>query len=145
MGNDDILLGGSGNDQLYGGTGNDLLLGGANNDLLYGESGNDDLWGGTGNDTYIGSISEIGIDFINDDKSATGQTGYGGGNDVVKFIDTDIYSLFINQVNGDDLYVGNTSYTKGVVIEDFFQGGNNTIEILADNYGNQFDLTLFLA
>jgi Ca2+-binding RTX toxin-like protein len=50
----DILIGGAGNDLLDGGSGNDLLLGGAGNDTLKGRDGNDILLGGLGNDVLEG-------------------------------------------------------------------------------------------
>jgi Ca2+-binding RTX toxin-like protein len=64
-GNDDFIVGNSGNDTLYGGGGgNDTLIGGDGNDNLYGEArgdmllrggdGNDNLYGGSGNDSFYG-------------------------------------------------------------------------------------------
>ena len=85
MGGDDVLLGESGNDTLYGGTGEDLLLGGDNNDILYGGQGNDRLWGGTGDDSYVGYVSDSGIDTINDDKSPTGRERLANYTYVLKF------------------------------------------------------------
>ncbi len=60
-GGDDVVTGGSGDDQLYGnhgsdtlsgGAGDDELLGGQDNDTLSGGKGDDTLYGGTGNDTF---------------------------------------------------------------------------------------------
>ena len=50
----DVLTGGSGNDQLFGGAGNDTLLGKGGDDLLFGGAGNDTLIGGTGSDQMFG-------------------------------------------------------------------------------------------
>lgn len=50
----DKLLGGAGNDQLSGDWGNDLLDGGAGNDVLSGGWDNDKLYGGAGNDQLSG-------------------------------------------------------------------------------------------
>lgn len=141
MGGDDVLLGESGNDTLYGGTGEDLLLGGDNNDILYGGQGNDRLWGGTGDDSYVGYVSDSGIDTINDDKSPTGQTGYGGGNDKLFMQDVALADLFVTQSGNNLLITTNAdaadgTMDSGIVIEDFFLGGNNVIEeiITSDNY-----------
>jgi Ca2+-binding RTX toxin-like protein len=50
----DVLTGGSGNDQLFGGTGNDVLNGRGGNDLLFGGAGDEVLTGGAGNDQLFG-------------------------------------------------------------------------------------------
>jgi Ca2+-binding RTX toxin-like protein len=50
----DVLIGGSGNDDLDGGEGRDLLLGGAGDDVLDGGPGLDALYGGPGADTLDG-------------------------------------------------------------------------------------------
>ena len=47
---DNIILGGAGNDKLYGGSGDDRLDGGTGDDYLYGGSGDDILDGGSGDD-----------------------------------------------------------------------------------------------
>lgn len=82
------------------------------------------------------------MDLINDDKSASEATGFGGGTDVIRFLD----------VNGADLrlfHIGNHLYitdvidvadgyiNAGVVIENFYSGGNNLIEYVigVDNTG----------
>ena len=68
----DLLLGGTGNDQLFGLAGNDILLAGAGNDqldggegddLLYGEAGNDTLIGSKGNDQFVGGIGTNTADY----------------------------------------------------------------------------------
>jgi Ca2+-binding RTX toxin-like protein len=50
----DVLTGGSGNDQLFGGAGDDTLLGKGGNDLLFGGAGDDVLTGGDGDDQVFG-------------------------------------------------------------------------------------------
>ncbi len=52
VGADNILTGGSGNDQLSGGLGDDTLIGNAGDDTLNGGTGNDFMQGGAGNDLY---------------------------------------------------------------------------------------------
>jgi Ca2+-binding RTX toxin-like protein len=55
---DDVLTGGSGNDEFHGGDGNDTLDGAAGNDLLYGDAGNDTLIGGSGADSMFGGLGD---------------------------------------------------------------------------------------
>lgn len=72
--NNNLLVGGAGNDTIYGGTGSDYLFGaagkdnldgGADNDYLTGGTGNDKLTGGDGFDTYYFSAGD-GKDTITD-------------------------------------------------------------------------------
>lgn len=140
-GGNDVLLGGTGNDVNYGGAGNDSIYDGAGADTLVGGAGDDILWGGAGNDAYWYYDGD-GLDVINDDKAPTGATGFGGGTDVLHFqyAEADIY---IGYIPGDNnLYVTTNAdladgqMDEGVIIEDFFLGGNNVIEtiITSDNH-----------
>ncbi|WP_281560384.1 hypothetical protein [Thalassomonas sp. RHCl1] len=146
MGNNDTLLGQSGDDTLFGGDGDDLLLGGDGADRLVGQNGNDRLWGATGDDVYYSSAGYSGFDTINDDKSPTGQTGYGGGNDTLVMQDITAAELAIYRI-GDDLYVtskadaADGSIDTGAIIEDFFLGGNNVVEFIAGSDGLGYDTT----
>ncbi len=54
LGNDDILLGGTGVDRIWGGDGGDTIGGNGDNDFLYGEAGGDTLRGDAGNDHLVG-------------------------------------------------------------------------------------------
>jgi len=57
---DDVIVGGRGDDQLFGMRGDDLVKGGAGEDRIWGNSGNDDLRGGKGDDElYGGSGNDI--------------------------------------------------------------------------------------
>ena len=148
-GGHDILIGGEGNDTLVGGAGNDRLFAGDGNDLLYGGTGAELLYGGAGNDQYNYKVSDGGQDTINDDRSAGGNTGYGGGTDVLWFQDAAFSELTAIQ-KGDNLVITTkVDYAdgvadSGVVIEDFFLGGNNVIEFLVDETQGAFDLTTLL-
>ncbi len=51
---DDGLFGGAGNDDMHGNVGQDTLVGGADTDTLHGEDGQDALLGGPGNDSLFG-------------------------------------------------------------------------------------------
>jgi Ca2+-binding RTX toxin-like protein len=54
----DVLTGGSGNDEFHGGDGDDILDGGDGNDLLFGDWGNDILLGGNGADSLFGGMGD---------------------------------------------------------------------------------------
>lgn len=71
----DVLIGGEGDDSLNGGSGDDSLTGGAGDDNLYGGSGTNTLVGGDGNDDYnIDSSTDIIIESPID--SSTPGAGY---------------------------------------------------------------------
>jgi hypothetical protein len=150
-GGSDTLVAGNGNDILDGRSGNDILFGQDGNDILYGGSGSDILWGGLGNDQYNFQHGTGGIDTINDDKSPTGQTGYGGGSDSLWMQDVDLYDIYL-EPNGNDLWVTDVNdaadgvMDSGIVIEDFFSGGNNVIEYIygADPSDGRYDLSSYV-
>jgi Ca2+-binding RTX toxin-like protein len=149
----DILLGGTGNDELYGegtmtsstleqvigGSGNDLLYGEAGNDELYGDVGNDELYGGTGDDELFGNtgndslFGDVGSDTISgeagDDKLFGGaDTDYlygGAGNDTIN-----------GEVGNDELFGedGNDGLFGGDG-NDKLSGGNDN-DALAGAAGN---------
>lgn len=149
-GSNDVLSGGAGNDLLIGDnefsknerenlTGRDVLNGEAGDDTLWGGNGNDLLRGGTGNDVYLVRAKDTGQDTINDDLSAAGNTGYGGGNDRLQFIDVPGADLMLGRKEGsNDLYVttkSDASFSSGVKIENFYLGGNNLVETIVGNDG----------
>lgn len=147
----DILVGDDGNDTLYGGNGSDSLLASSGNDHLLGEAGDDTLYGGAGNDVYYHSANG-GVDLINDDKSEAGMPGYGGGtSDVVYFTDVTMANLaFFRPTGSNDLWVSSVAdfsdgyLNDGVIIQDFYLGGNNTIEYLYSSDSYAFNLTTLL-
>ncbi|WP_296990504.1 calcium-binding protein [Thalassospira sp. UBA1131] len=145
-GGNDVLLGDDGNDRLEGGDGIDVLNGQNGNDVLDGGAGNDRLWGGLGDDQYHYTHSTGGIDTINDDKSPTGQTGFGGGTDLIWFKDASLSELVVIR-EGDNLKIttaadySDQQMDSGLVIEDFFLGGDNVVEYLFDENGQGVDLT----
>ncbi|MEM1392439.1 MAG: FG-GAP-like repeat-containing protein [Cyanobacteria bacterium P01_H01_bin.150] len=63
----DYLKGEDGDDYLDGGDGKDRLFGGDGNDWIVGGFGNDRIDGGDGDDTIVGSISLMGMGFIEGD------------------------------------------------------------------------------
>lgn len=137
----DFLNGQEGNDTLLGGTGNDSLYGSAGNDSLNGQAGFDYLYGGAGNDTYIHNLNS-GNDVINDNQTGAGGAG-GGMSDVLQFSGLLLSNIIaIYQANNPNLYV--TSYSDindngvindGVIIQNYFQGGDFVIERIAGSDG----------
>lgn len=55
---DDVITGGTGNEEIYGGNGGDTMTGGAGNDFLYGGLGDDTLVGGAGDDIYYFALGD---------------------------------------------------------------------------------------
>ncbi len=152
MGGNDMLIGGDGNDQLYGGSGDDFLSAGDGMDVLVGGTGADTMYGGANNDQYYYATSDNAsgeFDTINDDKSNAGNTGYGGGTDVLTFTDVTGANLRLYQI-GNDLYVTDAAdvadgyINEGVIIEDFFSGGNNVIDYIVGSDGAGYDMTGYI-
>ncbi|WP_282604562.1 DUF4114 domain-containing protein [Pelagibius sp. Alg239-R121] len=77
---DDILRGGTGNDELWGHKGNDLLYGDNGTDEMHGGSGDDILHGGSGDDEMYGNL---GNDFIYGDSGSDYMVG-GSGDDYIE-------------------------------------------------------------
>ncbi|MEI6744462.1 MAG: hypothetical protein WCL34_00760 [Methylococcaceae bacterium] len=154
-GGNDYLNGETGNDSLYGGTGKDSLYGGVGDDLLNGEAHLDYLYGGAGNDTYVHDLTS-GNDIINDNVTVTGTIGTvgigGGTSDVLKFSGLSIsFNGFLSAnsivasysvANKVNLYVSSYSdlsdnrvVDDGVMIQNYYQGGNYVIERIAGSDG----------
>ena len=127
LGGNDWLDGGDGNDYLDGGAGDDTQVGGAGNDQLGGDAGNDILIGGEGNDTYVYRTGS-GQDFIKNS---------GEGTDWLIFTDDITQDKLTYIRNGDDLVIGIDGSSDGVGIEDWFLGGEHTVDYIqpAQDYG----------
>jgi Ca2+-binding RTX toxin-like protein len=76
--NDDVIVGGSGNDELRGLDGRDVLSGNAGADYLFGNAGDDQINGGMGNDRLEGGtgsdlfvFADASIDTITDFAAAS--------------------------------------------------------------------------
>ena len=154
-GNNDILIGNSGNDTVIGGAGNDTVVGDGfegetGNDTLYGGAGSDLMFGGAGDDLYRFAFGDGGVDTINDAAFASGNPGTGGGTDTLKMLDTVFANILFFQ-DGNNLRVTDTidladgSINEGVIIEDFFLGGNHRIEFVEGSDGLRWDLTGLIA
>ncbi len=154
--NDDVILGGNGNnaqiqglngdDVIYGGDGNDGLIGGSGNDTLYGGNGFDNLQGGDGNDVMYGGDGEDQLTGGNGDDIM-----YGGDNDdsfndangynIVYAGDGDDAILMAGEAhggNGND-YISGNGFAIGGYVDDVFYGdvGDDTI------YGGDGEDTLW--
>lgn len=147
MDNDDTLDGDAGNDTLNGGNGDDFLVGNQGSDSLYGGAGYDTVYGGADNDRYVIYKSDGGIDTINDNKTETGQAGYGGGvADYLYFKDVTGANIRFFQ-SGNDLWVTDVGdiadgfFDTGAVIEDFFLHGAYTIERVYGSDNAYYDIS----
>ncbi len=121
---DNVIIGGSGNDALNGMAGNDTLIGGAGNDTLDGGSGNDVLQGGTGNDTYVVDSGDSVVEFASEgtDTVRTAVAAYTLGANVENLTYTGA-SAFAGTGNGLNNFItgggGNDTLTGGL--------GNDTL------------------
>jgi hypothetical protein len=83
------------------------------------------------------NLGADGRDVINDDFSAASGTGFGGGTDYLYIANVAAADWVVSKV-GNDLYVTSiTDLQDGtpsdyMTIDDFFLGGNNTVEYLYD-------------
>jgi hypothetical protein len=129
LGNDS-LDGGSGNDTIFGNLGNDTLLGGTGNDSLDGHIGNDSLLGGDGNDSLNGSFG---------DDNLLGGIGNdtligGSGNDTLK---GDAGADRLTGGTGDDhYYVDNTG---DIVTENANEGTDKVKSTITYTLGNNLE------
>ncbi len=98
IGSDDLLIGGSGQDQLYGGGGSDELWGGADSDWLEGQDGQDSLRGGSGIDILV---VDTNINFDEFGDALDGHLGNAPGELTPDDNATDV--LLIEGTSGDDV------------------------------------------
>ncbi|MCW2248792.1 Ca2+-binding RTX toxin-like protein [Azospirillum fermentarium] len=145
----DTIAGGTGNDTMYGGNGNDYVLGGAGSDHLYGGAGNDTMYGGFDNDVYYHGANE-GVDLINDNKNEAGNDGYGGGSaDMIYFSNVTQANISYYR-SGNSLILSSTAdlsdgyLDDGVIIDNFYLGGNYVVESLKTSDGLIFNLSTLL-
>jgi Ca2+-binding RTX toxin-like protein len=106
----DLMVGGSGDDDLHGGAGNDVIAGRGGNDHVDGGRGNDRLYGGNGRDHIDGGA---GHDHIH----------AGNGNDVVHAGSGNDY---VDGGNGNDALYGQNGHDHidGGNGHDYLKGGN---------------------
>lgn len=76
----DLLYGDNGTDELHGGSGDDILHGGSGDDEMYGNLGNDFIYGNNGNDYMVGGSGDDYLDGGGNNDSLSG----GSGNDTLK-------------------------------------------------------------
>lgn len=133
--NQDVILGGNGNDTISGGTDADMLLGGNGDDQIFGERGHDTVNGGNGDDTITGGG---GRDVIDGGEGADSVHG-GGGNDTISGQNGDdiLFGRFHNDRlqggRGDDQLRGNqgNDVLVGGTGDDTLSGGSGNDTLLA--------------
>lgn len=118
---DDVLLGGAGNDSLFGEGGNDILDGGAGDDTLLGGSGDDTLIGGEGSDLLFGNEGDDVFQFSSLNDIPT------GGRDIIKDFET----------NGDTIFLD--GILTGTVLDNLISG-NLTISAVPGSAGRTIEL-----
>ncbi len=163
---DDVLLGGVGNDELRGSAGHDTLSGGVGDDSLFGGSGmdvisagvgddsvvggrqSDEIYGGTGNDTMRGGS---GADLLDGGTDNDRIFGGGGDDTLVGGLDDDHLNAgkgndVVSAGAGDDYVKAGSGHdvVAGGAGRDYINGhsGNDTIDGGADRdrlYGGQGD------
>ena len=101
-----VLIGGDGNDELYGQRGNDTLKGGSGYDLLDGGEGNDILIGGKNDDTLKGGY---GNDIYIFNK--------GDGNDIIEDNDGVDTLKFGEGIAKEDLLISRDTNSENIVIK----------------------------
>ncbi|UQW76434.1 calcium-binding protein [Pseudomonas avellanae] len=115
----DDIFGFNGSDTLLGRGGDDRLSGGNGNDLLAGGLGNDRLIGGRGDDIYVFAKGD-GQDVIDNT---------GGGKDILRLVGingADISGGLVKDAN--NLVININSSSDSITLENWFFGGDSTIE-----------------
>ncbi|MGD9785560.1 MAG: calcium-binding protein [Hyphomicrobiaceae bacterium] len=112
MAGDDVIRGEDGNDQIWGNSGNDRLVGGDGDDQISGGSGDDVIGGGKGNDEIAGNSGDDVIRGGAGDDHIEGNSGNdtisdGAGNDTVDAGSGDDV-MFAGA--GNDTYVGGSGF-----------------------------------
>lgn len=127
---DDVIVGGTGNDRLFGMAGNDHIEGGEGNDKLWGNSGNDTLLGGEGHDELRGGSGDDALDGGEGDDLLEGNSGNdvlvggagndkmlgGSGNDKISdgegddFVDGGSGDDYVLAGEGNDVYEGKSGF-----------------------------------
>ena len=120
---------GNGLDNLItGGTGNNNLIGNGGNDTLAGGQGADTLTGGVGNTTYNYNRDDA-IDTIVDT----------GGTDILNFASSDVsYTQLWLKQTGNDLEIDIIGTNDSVVVKDWYLSANNQTETI--NSGDGYTL-----
>lgn len=122
----DDIFGFNGSDTLLGRGGDDRLSGGNGNDLLSGGLGNDRLIGGRGDDIYVFAKGD-GQDVIDNT---------GGGKDILRLVGingADISGGLVKDAN--NLVINVNSSSDSITLENWFVGGDSTIESIVFDDG----------
>lgn len=139
----DLLIGGSSNDEIHGGPGNDRIAGNEGNDSLHGDYGDDAMSGGVGNDELFGwygndtLYGDVGDDYLSGYEGDDLLYGGDGNDDLRGHIGND--RLFGEKGNdllygwlGNDLLFGgpNDDYLSGWSGNDLLVGGDGNDQLL---------------
>ncbi|MEQ1825946.1 MAG: LamG-like jellyroll fold domain-containing protein, partial [Pirellula sp.] len=126
FGANDILSGGTGEDQLYGGGGNDTLWGGAGSDLIEGQRGADLQYGGSGIDLFtIRTDEPAALDTID------GHFGNSIAGDTPDDNATDI-AMVLGTTGNDTILIGsNVANLNQAIVR--FNGSSVPVTIRANN------------
>lgn len=138
----DELHGRSGNDTLYGNNGEDDLHGGSGDDALYGDSASDNLYGNSGNDTLYGGQGNDSLNGNNGDDILYGEAGNdeligGTGNDT---LDGGNDNDTLIGGSGNDILDGGygNDVIKGGAGDDQLRGGHNNDELFGGHGNDTF-------
>jgi len=139
----DELHGRSGDDQLFGNNGHDDLHGGSGNDELHGQSGQDNLYGNSGDDLLKGGKQDDNLNGNNGDDVLEGEDGNdvltgGTGHDL------------LNGGNDDDILIGGSGNDtmsggygnddlKGGAGDDIMTGGHNDDSLIGGSGNDTMD------
>jgi Ca2+-binding RTX toxin-like protein len=127
-GQDNIIVGGAGDDKIGGNNSNDIIDGGSGNDLLY---------GGTGDDTYVFGRG-YGRDTIHD-YGASGWGIEGGGNDTIALQAGIAPEDVVLRRVGNNVEMTLVGTADMLTIRDYFSSGAYAIEAIEFVDGTTWD------
>jgi Ca2+-binding RTX toxin-like protein len=120
----DVLIGGSGNDNIHAGVGADLIIGGGGNDTIDAGTGNDVIIGGAGNDIIQGGAGDDVFVFNRGDGSDTIRD-----NGVVIARETLTLTFVPNDDDPRHYDLLPASYSSPVPIGTMINGGVDTLQL----------------
>ena len=137
---DNVLVGGAGNDVFDADIGADRLTGGRGNDILIGGLGNDELFGGLGIDLILGGAgNDLLESTLGAEESGLNRLLGGLGNDILRFF-TDFDNRVLEEVQAIlDAGPGNDR-VEGSSLREVIRGGLGD-DILIGNGGNDLIFT----
>jgi trimeric autotransporter adhesin len=119
---DNVILGSANDNVIDGRGGSDDISAGKGADILTGGLGDDTINGDTGNDTYLFAVGD-GFDVIRDKDTLVGNS------DTLNFGGVSTSQLWLTR-QGNDLEIDVVGSFEGVLIENWYSGVNNQIEVI---------------